>query len=101
MRSHTHQKEAADISEQLLNVNSTLTQALPPELKKAFAGDGVGMAALVICMALLQLVQVCCAIAFRRAIASGAHALDQEDEGLTAEKKDQKFSVTMNKLAKM
>ncbi len=67
----------------------------------AIAGDGVGMAALVIAMALLQLIQVCCAISFRRAIASGAHALEDDNEGLTSEKKDEKFNVTLNKLAKM
>ena len=59
------------------------------------------MAALVISMALLQLVQVCCAISFRRAIASGAQALDEEDEGLTSEKKDAKFNLKLGKLAKM
>jgi hypothetical protein len=74
---------------------------MPPEIKRAFAGDGVGMAALVISMALLQLVQVCCAISFRRAIAGGAHAIDEEDQGLTTEKKDQKFNVTLSKLSKM
>ncbi len=67
----------------------------------AIAGDGIGMAALVIAMALLQLIQVCCAISFRRAIASGAHALEDDTEGLTTEKKDEKFNVTLNKLAKM
>jgi UDP-galactopyranose mutase len=74
---------------------------MPPEIKRAFAGDGVGMAALVISMALLQLVQVCCAISFRRAIAGGAHTNDEEDQGLTTEKKDQKFNVTLGKLSKM
>ena len=100
-RSHPTQKEAADISAQLLNINSTLTQSMPPEVKKAFAGDGVGMAAVIITMALLQLVQVCCAISFRRAISSGAQALDEEDQSLTSEKKDQKFNAQLNKLSKM
>lgn len=71
-----------------------------PELTKAFAGDGVGMAAVIITMALLQLVQVCCAISFRRAIAGGSHALDDE-EGLTSEKKEEKFNATLSKLSKM
>jgi hypothetical protein len=95
------QKEAADISAQLLNINSTLTQSMPPEVKKALAGDGVGMAAVIITMALLQLVQVCCAISFRRAISSGAYASDEEDQGLTSDKKDKKFNATLSKLAKM
>ena len=71
-----------------------------PELTKAFAGDGVGIAAVIITMALLQLVQVCCAISFRRAIAGGAHSLDDE-EGLTSEKKEEKFNATLSKLSKM
>ena len=101
VRSHLLQKEAADASAQLLNINSTLTQGMPPEVKKALAGDGVGMAAVIITMALLQLVQVCCAISFRRAISSSTYAPSDDDEGLTTEKKEKKFNAQLSKLSKM
>ena len=52
-------------------------------------------------MSLLQLVQVCCAISFRRAIASGAYASEDEDTSLTNEKKSKKFDATVSKLSKM
>jgi hypothetical protein len=92
------QKEASDISARLLN--TTVASTMPPEVKNAFMGDGIGMAALIISMALLQLVQVCCAISFRRAIASRPD-LDGEEDQLNPDEKNKKFDASLKKLSKM
>ena len=94
------QNEAAELQQQLLN--STLAVSIPSDLKGSLTGSGIAVSALIISRSLLQLVQVCCAISFRRAIASGAYAdAEDEDASLTNEKKSKKFDATVSKLSKM